>query len=230
MVAVALAAAAPREVGRMKNISKYLSDQEIQQISEAVKKAESHTSGEIVPVIVKRSSAIGHIPLVLTFILLLLTLFAEFPWMNSPALRPWLFMWPLIGIFYYILSHFIARAFWIQRILTANVDEEMQVTRRAQLEFFLNGVKGTKESTGILIFISVMERRAVILADEGIAKKIGPEVWTTQVEKLTQKLRHGEWNKAFLEAIEDCGKLLSTHFPASAHETNQLSNQLVIKE
>lgn len=214
----------------MKNISKYLSDQEIQQISAAVQKAEEHTSGEIVPVIVKSSSAVGHVPLILTLILLLVTLFAEFPWMSSPALRPWLFMWPVLGIFYYVIAHPIARSFWLQRILTSNVDEEMQVVRRAQLEFFLNGVKGTKESTGILIFISVMERRAVILADEGIAKKIGQEVWAAQVTKLTRELRHGQWSKAFLEAIEDCGKLLSTHFPTTSHNDNQLSNQLVIKE
>lgn len=214
----------------MKSISNYLSEAQIKEISQAVQTAESKTSGEIVPVIVKRSSAVGHVPLILTLILLLSTLVLELPFVDHPILQPWLFLWPLIGIFYYIISQPLARSFWLQRILTLNSDEEMQVTRRAELEFFLNRVNKTQNSTGILIFISVMERRAVILADEGIAKKMGPEVWKSQVEKLTAKLRQGQWNQAFLEAIEDCGSLLSTHFPTTGHSRNELSNQLVIKE
>ena len=53
-------------------ISKFLSEQEISSITDAVKNAESKTSGEIVPVIVRRSSSVGHIPVLLTSLLVVL--------------------------------------------------------------------------------------------------------------------------------------------------------------
>lgn len=212
-----------------KNIQDYLSPQDIREISEAVQKAEAKTSGEIVPVIVRRSSSVGHVPMILTLILLLLTVACEFPWKDKLFATPWLWLWPVLGVVYYFLSQFLAQSFTLQRLLTVNSDEIFQVERRAQLEFFLNRVNRTKAGTGILIFISVMERRAVILADEGIHGKIPPEVWVKLVDQLTEKLRRGEWKAAFLESIEACGDLLSTHFPASQHDTNELSNQLVIK-
>lgn len=232
MVAAVSVAAAPREVGDVvKNeIHKYLTSEDIQNIESSVQTAEAKTTGEIVPVIVKHSAGVGHVPFMLTMILLLFVLFMEFPWEDTLFVAPWVYLWPVIGVVCFLMSLFLGRFHWVQRVLTPNRDEIEHVNRRAQLEFFLNGVNKTQRSTGILIFVSVMERRAVILADEAISKKIDNKVWEELVEKLTKHLRDSNWSKAFTETIADCGKILAEHFPAQGPKQNQLSNNLVIKD
>lgn len=214
----------------MKWIQRYLSQNDIQRVSQAVQEAETKTSGEIVPVIVQRSSTVGHVPLALTLLFLVAALFVEFPTKDLLFIRPWIYVWPFLAVTFFFLAQFFSRSTRIQRMLTPNQDEVAQVYQRAQLEFYLNRVNMTTSSTGILIFISVMERRAVILADQGIAQKIPQETWQKIVNSLTFKLRKGQWSPGLLTAIHDCGEILTTHFPIESHTKNELSNQLVVKE
>ncbi len=211
-------------------LHKYLSDDDVKKISEAVRTAEEKTAGEILPVIVRRSSAIGHVPLSLTLILLFVLLFVEFPWKDILFVSPWIYLWPVLAAVIYLASHFLSRSKIIQRILVPNHDEAAQAFQRAQLEFYLNRVGDTKQSTGILVFVSVMERRAVILADKGISEKIKPETWQILVDKLTLRMRQGEWAAGFQDCIHECGDILSTHFPMRGVARNELRNDLVIKE
>lgn len=209
-------------------IHRYISDEDIQKISDAVSRAEAKTDGEIVPVIVKRSSTVGHVPLTLTLIALLALIVIEFPYADLLWVRPWVYAWPFLIIAIYYLSFFVAKLSRVQRILVPERDEVDQVHQRAHLEFYLNQVNETKNHTGILIFISVMEKKAVILADEGISSKLPPEIWNEILKKLGEQLAKGNWAFGFIEAIESCGHHLKTHFPNTTH-TDQLKNQLVIK-
>ena len=214
----------------MKWIQRYLSEEDIRKVSVAVQEAEAKTSGEIVPVIVRRSSTIGHVPLSLTLLFLVAALFVEFPTKDLLFVQPWIYVWPFLAVAFFFIAQFFSRSTRIQRMLTPNHDEVVQVHQRAQLEFFLNRVNMTSSSTGILIFISVMERKAVILADQGIAQKIKPETWQKLVNNLTYRLRQGQWSQGLMTAIHECGDILTTHFPIESHDQNELSNQLVIKE
>ena len=210
-------------------IHRYISDKDIQKISEAVQKAEEKTDGEIVPIIVRRSSTVGHVPLTLTLLILLLLVVVELPYSDLLWIRPWVYAWPFLVIVIYYASFFIGRLPWIQKVLVPERDEVEQVHQRAHLEFFTNKVNKTKHHTGILIFVSVMEKKAVILADEGISKKLPNETWDKVLKNLGDQLGKGNWGFGFVEAIEACGHHLKTHFPASSHGENQLKNQLIVK-
>ncbi len=211
-------------------IQKYLSQNQIQEISEAVRKAESTTSGEIVPVIVRRSSAVGHVRSMIAMVLVMLTVAIELPFKDILFSEPWIYTLPILVVLHFAIANWLARFNVLQRIFTANADEFFQVEQRAQLEFFLNDVNRTSQGTGILVFVSVMERKAVILADRKISEKIDPRRWQELVNALTARLKKGQWSEGFIETIQECGKILSTHFPISSHDTNELSNQLVIKD
>ncbi len=211
-------------------ISRYLSESDIKKISSAVGVAERKTSGEIVPVIVRRSSSVGHVPLILTLLFLVAALLIDFPWKEMLFARPWIYLWPVLGVLFFFVSQILAKSTHLQRWLTSNRDEAIQCGQRAHLEFFVNRVNATTSSTGILIFISAMERRAVILADQGISAKVPPETWQKLVDQLVHHLQKGEWVQAFEQCIGECGQILTTHFPMTQHDQNELSNQLVIKE
>ncbi|MFM6929888.1 MAG: TPM domain-containing protein [Bdellovibrio sp.] len=210
-------------------IHRYITDEEIQKITHAVHKAEEHTDGEIVPVIVQRSSTVGHVPLTLTLGILLLLVVAELPYSDLLWVNPWVYVWPVLVIAIYGLSHLLAKIPWVQKVLVSERDEVDQVHQRAHLEFYLNKINKTKHGTGILLFISVMERKAVILADEGINSKLSQETWNQILGKLGEQLNKSNWSFGFTEAIESCGHHLKEHFPVTDGGDNQLKNNLIIR-
>lgn len=209
---------------------RYLSQSDIQKIEAAIAQAELKTSGEIVPVVVRRSSAIGHIPLLLTLSLIFqVSLICAIFW-PQVFVAPFVYIWPLIWVGIYILSALLTRLKAVQRFFVPNADEVWQAFQRAKLEFYENKIYRTEEGTGILIFVSVMERQALILADKGISDKLPPETWEKLLNKFRASLRKGCWSEAFLEAIHECGEILQPHFPIRPGDVNELQNHLVIKD
>lgn len=211
-------------------IHKYLTDEDFKDIEDTISRVEEETSGEIVPVIVRRSSAIGHVPLMLTLIFTLVAVLLESPWSDWLWIRPWVYLWPALVVVFFILSLFLARIKWVQKVFVSESDELSQVHQRAELEFYRNKVHRTSEGTGILIFVSVMEKKAVILADEAISQKLPSEVWNDLLGKFKGSLAKGAWGAGFVEAIESSGALLKTHFPIASTAKNELKNHLIVKE
>lgn len=211
-------------------INKYLSDEELKKIEDAISRVEESTSGEIVPVIVKRSSSVGHVPLTLTLLITLLIVIAELPFSDWLWVTPWVYLWPVLLVVIYYFSHILGRNHWIQKFLVPEKDEVDQVHQRAHLEFYTNRIHRTEHGTGVLIFVSVMEKKAVVLADEGISAKLPKETWDQVLAQLGQNLHNGEWAQGFVKAIENCGEHLKTHFPITSARQNQLKNHLVVKE
>lgn len=209
---------------------KYLSDLDIQKIETAIEEAERHTSGEIVPVIVRRSSAIGHIPLLLTLSLIFqISVIAALFW-PAAFVAPVVYFWPLIWITLYVISGLLTRLKSVQRFFVPNEDEEWQAFQRAKLEFYENKVYRTQEGTGILIFVSVMERKALILADKGISEKLPADTWDKVLGKLRKSLHDHKWGEGFVSAIHECGELLKPHFPIRSDDVNELKNHLILKD
>lgn len=220
-------------------IEKYLTESEITGISNAVHQAELGTTGEIVPMIVHRSSAIRHVPVILGLSLALLFFGVEVLGLSGWYLSHWLpFLYEhwlyqvLFLIMLLALAWGLSYLHPVQRLLTSDADEKDQVFRRAQLEFFLHRLNHTDKKTAVLIFVSVMERRAVILADEGIARSLPQGTWEAILKSLTGQMHKKNWAQGFQEAIHQSGELLKTHFPhpAGSDSANEISNHLIIKE
>lgn len=211
-------------------IQKYLSDEERKRIEDTIARVEESTSGEIVPVIVKRSSTVGHVPLTLTLLITLLIIIAEVPFSDWLWVKPWMWLWPLLLVAIYYVSHILGKIPWIQKHLVPERDEVVQVHQRAHLEFYTNKVHRTQAGTGVLIFVSVMEKKAVILADEGIAKRLPQDIWDQVLAGFRENLHNGRWGEGFVQAIESCGQHLKTHFPINSNPQNELKNHLVIKD
>lgn len=215
----------------MKNwIHRHLTEEEIKKISHSVAEAEKHTEGEIVPIIVLRSSAVGHVKWILTALLTLTFVVAESiyihnHWDNLNLMAP-----PVAFILFYLSAVYLAKIPWFQRVLTPNEDEIAQVHQRAELEFCRTQIRKTNKRTGILIFVSVMERRVVVLADEGIAAHYHAETWEEVVRLMTDEFKKGQVYAGFEKAIKKCGEILQSKLPATHQNANQLPNNLIIKD
>jgi putative membrane protein len=210
---------------------KFLTQDEQDRVTQAVKQAELQTSGEIVPMIVSYSHdypraiflATMMYSLILTYALahvLSTTLWIDF--FNIHYF--FLLFAPLFFIFFWIVSTYraLARMFISKDQMAAEVEEE------ATKSFFIERLYETKENNGILLFISVFEKKAWILADRGINERIDQTEWQEIVDTLTGEIRKNNRGDGICAAVERIGAILKDYFPYQRDDTDELHN-LIIK-
>lgn len=101
---------------------------------------------------------------------------------------------------------------------------------RAIHEFKKMGVHKTKDRTGVLIMVSVSERRIRIIADEGIHRKVEDGAWERIVEAMSGKIKEGKPKDALVWAVTTVGETLAKHFPARIGQENELSDEVAVEE
>ena len=128
------------------------------------------------------------------------------------------------------LFYFIGNISSIDRLIVPKKIRDQKVQERATRYFMESGVYNTKDRTGILIFISIMERRVELLADSGINEKISPEKWQNIVDNIIKGIKHKDIASHLTESINKCGDLLAEHFPIQADDKNELTDDIDILE
>jgi len=210
----------------MRKIRRYLNKTDEERIRHAVADAESHTRGEIVPMIVRASDPYAHlhvtggITLAITAFVIGVTFF--------PKIQPsWFLIFEIIG---YASGSFLFRVDSIKHLFLSNREMETKVSSRALHAFYEHELHKTKESTGILIFASLLERRVQILADRGIHEKVGDREWKKAADLLTRALEERRTGDGFCQAVTVCAEVLAQHFPAGSENSNELPNQPIESE
>ncbi|HYQ07401.1 MAG TPA: TPM domain-containing protein [Xanthobacteraceae bacterium] len=192
-------------------------------ISTAIRAAEQRTSAQIVCVLLHSSSDYVHIPLLWASVLALFL-----PW---PLI--YLTQWSVQRIFLLQIVLFLVvavLAFLSMPLRLALVPGPVQRARahRAALEqFLLRGITRTKNRTGVLIFVSLAEHYARIVADEGIALKVHHSEWQAAIDSLTVRMSHDQIAAGFVAAIERCADVLATHAPPNG-SSNELPDRLYV--
>ncbi len=208
----------------------HIDEKSLIQIRDSVTRAEEHTAGEIVPMIVHASSPKGHLAgllcffLIATFDLVFFILLSRFDFGNVIQFQI------AIVLISFALGFSLARLDSIQRALTPRSDRHHNAIVRAELEFHRSQIRATHTHTGVLLFVSLMERQAVVLADEKIGKKLNSHSWDGVLKTLTDGLGGKDFADGFSKAIEQTGMILRDHFPASEHSKNDLPNDLQIRD
>lgn len=199
-------------------------------IEAAIAQAESQTSGEIMPLLVRRSSTVGHVPLLSVALVLLCVYLADLPVRLSELGGPELAWQGACWLLAAVLALGLARLDTVQRLLTPGGDQMHQVNLRAQLEFYELDMSQTQDRTGVLLMVSLMEHRATVLADRAIAEKLDAGAWQEVVDLMIGGVKARDLAGGMVAAIKRCGELLTAHFPISPEDVNELRDHLVIKE
>ena len=199
-----------------------ISDEDRAAIAAAIRTAEQKTSGQIVCVLMRSASEYFYVPV----------LWAALFGLVSP--------WPLI-----VLTEWsVQRIFLVQILVFAvallilswpplRVALVPRAVRRARAhraaveQFFARGLTRTRERTGVLIFVSLAERYARIIADEGIASKVSNRDWQLAVDALTAHMRDGRIAQALVAAIQQCGAVLADHAPPTG-TGNELPDRIYV--
>ncbi len=102
-----------------------------------------------------------------------------------------------------------------------------QAHANAVKQFLARNVHLTTARTGVLLFVSLAERYAEVVADAGINQKVSQETWDGVVLQLVEGARESRLADGFVTAIGTVGALLSEHFPVSEDDINELDDHLV---
>jgi putative membrane protein len=100
--------------------------------------------------------------------------------------------------------------------------------RAAMEQFILRGIGRTEGRTGVLVFVSLAERYARIVADEAIAQRVAQADWQSAIDALIEHMREGRIADGFVVAIERCSDVLATHFPAQPNERSELPDRIYL--
>jgi putative membrane protein len=205
---------------------RFFTPPEQERIRQAVIAAESKTSGEIVPMIVTSSARYTEIELFGVVTGLFLGMLLGWLW-HDPWESYHLNLLPVIGA---TVGFLVTRIPAVKRRLASKSRMAEAVNDRCLAAFTEHGLHYTRNHTGILILVSLLEHRVEVLADRGINEKVPPGSWNEIVGILTAGLKSGRACEAFCKAVERCGEILATHFPRQADDRDELPNKLVTNQ
>ena len=192
-------------------------------IAQAIADAERRTSGEIVAMITAESSSYAYIAYLWAALAAL-----ALPW----PLIAWTW-WPVHSIYALQLAAFagLALLFFQRPLRMALVPRSVKrarAHRRAVEQFLAQNLHTTAGRTGVLIFVSVAERYAEILADTAIHRLVPETEWQAIVDRLTADIGDGRAGEGFVTAIEAIGGRLARHFPPGTRDPHELPNHLIV--
>jgi len=201
-----------------------ISETDRQKITDAIAEAETHTAGEIVAVIAPASGSYVYAAFFWPAIVALLV--------PAPFIH-WTW-WPIQTIYALQLGVFAALTLLLLlwrglRLAVVPGSLKRQIAHRRALEQFLaQNLHTTPGRTGVLIFVSVAERYAEIVADAEIARHVDQATWRGIVDELTAKIGAGDAVAGFLSAIRAVAAPLAQHFPPGTHPHDSLPNHLIV--
>ncbi|MCW2364421.1 MULTISPECIES: TPM domain-containing protein [Sphingobium] len=211
-------------------------------VTDAVAKAELKTDAEIVTIVARRSDAYHDVGLhwSLLFMLLVPLIAAAFPaayeraligltggWHHElPRHLLYLLMFGQMCLHFLIMRYLLAIPA-LRMLVTPGATKSRRVRRRALLLFRTSAEARTRRLTGMLLYLSLDEHRAEIVADEAIASRVSPEVWGEAMAAMIDEVRAGRIAQGMALAIEKAGLILAEHCPKSADNPNELPDRLI---
>jgi putative membrane protein len=199
-----------------------LTKEDYDAVAAAIRETEKRTCGQVVCVLARASSAYAHVPILWSSLLALFT-----PW---PLI--YFTQWSVQRIFLAQLIVFLVAAIafsWapLRILLVPRAVQRARAHRAALEQFVLRGISRTRNRCGVLIFVSLAEHYARIVADEGVAQKVHASEWQAAVDALTMHIREGHIAAGLTAAIERCGAVLAAHAPPDG-SANELPDRLYV--
>jgi putative membrane protein len=198
-------------------IEELLDARGLQAIEAAVSAAERTTSGEIVPILVERSDGYAEVRFgaaaLIAFALGGVALFFAPSW--------WAWLVPAQGLVFLVATWLFRQRALLRQLVPKSIQVE-RVERAASLAFHDAGLIETRDRTGILIFVSLLEHRVVVLADRGIHARVEVGTWDVVVERIIAGIRARRAEEGLADGIRICGDILAGRFPPRTDDTNEL--------
>jgi putative membrane protein len=223
----------------MQRPSRLFTSEDRQQVSQAVAAAESHTSAEIVAAVAGASGRYDRPEDMVGLWTALVAMGATWAlWsVEIPEQGSWDETWPIlqfVALALAVVLGFIAgavvgsRVGWLRRLFTPRRQMREEVCARAREVFYDRRVSRTVGRSGVLLYVSLYERMAAVVADDAVLEKLGQGAIDELCSELTTRLRRESPTAAFCAAIAAAGQRLAPLLPRAADDVNELGDALVL--
>ncbi len=209
-----------------------LTAEEQERITSAVEKAERQTNAEIVPMIVSRSGLYrdaqhrAGLAAALAALTILLTLERLWlPWGWHAANAAWLVLAVTLA---YGSGTWVGTWSPVIRLLTSHERMRQKVILRAERAFAQHSVSQTRDRTGVLIMLSMLEKQIYVLPDRSLAGLVSAERWKQVAQAAVERLHDGDIADGLSHAIQTCGLVLAEVCPGRPGDNpNELPDKLI---
>jgi putative membrane protein len=148
-------------------------------------------------------------------------------WRPEPSLRELLTLLLVLAVLKFTVVLLILRYMPLRLALTPAATKTRRVRRRAVQVFKSAAERRTAGRNGILIYLSMGEHRAEIVADQAIVEVTDEETWGEAMTALILEVKEGRPADGMARAIALVGAVCAEHFPRSAHDSNEIPDKLI---
>jgi putative membrane protein len=205
----------------------FFSQQEKEEIRRAIKSVETRTSGEVAVILVDRSDPYPEGEFLGGILIGGLLAFVTALWFFHGQI--W-FLIPLHFLFFLPLYLLFQKIPVLKTPFLGARRKEAAVRRRALQAFYEKGLYKTHRHTGVLFFLSLLERKVWVLADKGIYEKIKQETLNQFAGQVSAGVRDRLAGQALVQAIQGAGNLLAEHFPITPGDIDELPDEVMTLE
>ena len=211
-------------------------------VTAAVADAERHTSGEIVTIVTDLSDHYEDIAIAWASAIAFVALatYATFPdfyiglidrlsggWGHEYTTGEYVALLLTAVALKWIGTWFILKWMPLRLALTPNAKKLARVRSRAISLFKVGTEAKTVGRTGVLLYLSMKEHRAEIVADDAIASKVAPEIWGDAMVALLDEVKTGNPGAGVAAAVAQMGVVLAVHFPKGSENPNEIPDRLI---
>jgi putative membrane protein len=200
-----------------------VSEQDRARISTAIRAVEKKTSGEIVCVLAQSSSDVTALPILAAAIAAL-----ALPWLLVALTAMSVHRILVLQMLAFVALALVLCLPHVRVALVPRAARRAVAHRAAMEQFTIRGIARKKERTGILIFVSLAEHYARIIADVGIAGRVPQSEWQGAIDALVAHTKCGRIADGFIIAIDICGRVLATHFPRTETTRDELPDRIYL--
>jgi putative membrane protein len=194
-----------------------------QRIADAIRAAETGTSGEIVCVLAQRTSDYNTVAVAWAALIALVSPWPMIAATQFPVDRIFTVQ---IAIFFVLLAAFA----WppVRRRLVPRPVARAHAHAAAMEQFMIRGLGRRTGGKAILIFVSLADRYARIVAGDAIATLVPQSEWQQSLDALTDHMKQSRVADGFVVAIERCGGVLGRHFPRGPDDKDELPDRIYV--
>ena len=200
-----------------------MSQQDRDRISAAIRAVEAKTSGEIVCVLAQTSSDAKALPIFVAAVVAL-----ALPWLLDAWTEMTVRRMLSLQILAFVVLTLVLCLPAIRVALLPRRARRAAAHRAALEQFVIRGIARKKDRSGVLIFVSLAEHYARIIADEGIASRVPQSEWQVAIDALLEHMADGRIAEGFVGAIERCGATLAAHFPRTGATRDELPDRIYL--
>lgn len=220
----------------------YLTEDQHKTVSAAVAGAELNTSGEILTVLADCSDGYTDVALLWAAAISFtaMSAFAAFPqpfldlwdaliggWSHEWTTGELASMTIALGLIAFVVSWAVQQWDPLRFLLIPAPVKTARCHEQAIKHFKVGAERRTHGRTGVLIYLSMSEHRAEIVADRSIAEKVDAEVWGEAMGDMLAHIKRGHIAEGLAVGVRDVGFVLAQHFPRGDEDENELPDRLI---